>query len=311
MARCLLTMLLLQPTAGLVIRSPLSNHGAWAARAGLRSSPIRAQEAELDSPKTEAAPDKEEGDGAFWCGFGAAAGLVANPIVFVSLYNVAATGVGLPAGPYDLVGGLEGVSFLIVTAVLGAAAVSKVQTGSGLPAGPLGLLGLSEGLSFLSLLLAVLVFPLRELGIVGDPSTSAVNVPELAESLRVLVVPLIASASAALSAVLSDGLGGLPEMPAVPAMPAMPSLALPDGLPELPKSMPALPDGIALPKEIPALSMPSLPEGLPSLPSMPSMPEGLPSMPSMPELSAAPPPEPAAAPAAAGAQPSLSDKFGF
>ena len=49
-------------------------------------------------------------------------------------------------------------------------------------------------LSFVSLLGIALVFPLRELGVVGDPSTSIVDVPALAETVRVTLAPLIASA---------------------------------------------------------------------------------------------------------------------
>lgn len=85
------------------------------------------------------------------------AGLVAQPIVWVSLYSVATTGGGLPAGPFGLVGLLEGLSYLAMVGFVGAAVVSKVRTGSGLPAGPNGLLGLAEGLSFFSLLVGLVV----------------------------------------------------------------------------------------------------------------------------------------------------------
>lgn len=39
-------------------------------------------------------------------------GLAAQPIVWVSLYNVATTGAGLPAGPFGLIGAFEGLSYV-------------------------------------------------------------------------------------------------------------------------------------------------------------------------------------------------------
>ena len=88
------------------------------------------------------------------------AGVAAQPLVWVSLYSVATTGGGLPAGPFGLLGLLEGLSYLAIVGFVAAALVSKVRTGSGLPAGPGGLLGLAEGLSFLSVAagLAVLAY---------------------------------------------------------------------------------------------------------------------------------------------------------
>ena len=161
----------------------------------LRSAPLtRATARRTTIPVACEAPettDAEEGPG-FTDGFLAAAGLFANPIAACSLYNVAATGSGLPAGPYDLLGALEGVSFLVVAGICVAALVSKVTKGSGLPAGPFGLLGLSEGLSFLSLFAALLVFPLKEFGIVGDPQTAAVDVPAATAAAAAFLAPLVA-----------------------------------------------------------------------------------------------------------------------
>ena len=85
----------------------------------------------------------------------AAAGLVANPIMWVSLGFVATTGGGLPAEWGPLVGALEGISYLIVVGFAGASLFSKVTTGSGLPAGRGGLLGAAEGLSFLSIVAGI------------------------------------------------------------------------------------------------------------------------------------------------------------
>ena len=85
------------------------------------------------------------------------AGLIASPIVWISLYSVMTTGAGLPAGPFGLLGAIEGVSYLVVVGFVGASLYRKATTGSGLPAGPGGLLGAAEGLSFLSLVGGLLV----------------------------------------------------------------------------------------------------------------------------------------------------------
>jgi hypothetical protein len=41
-------------------------------------------------------------------------GMVSQPIVWVSLYSVATTGGGLPAGPFGLLGAVEGIAYLVV-----------------------------------------------------------------------------------------------------------------------------------------------------------------------------------------------------
>lgn len=95
-----------------------------------------------------------------------AAGFVANPVMWWSLATLKTTGCGLPAGPFGLLGALEGVSYLVVVGFVAAAIVKKVTTGSALPAGPFGLLGAAEGLSFLSCAagLVVLGFQLADYG---------------------------------------------------------------------------------------------------------------------------------------------------
>ena len=100
----------------------------------------------------------------------ATARLVANVVVFVSLYFVATTGGGLPAGPFGLLGAAEGVSYLVVVGFVGAALRSKLSTGAGLPSGPAGLLGAAEGLSFLSVVggLAVLALLVAQQGCVPN-----------------------------------------------------------------------------------------------------------------------------------------------
>ena len=71
--------------------------------------------------------------------------------------SAGASGGGLPAGPFGLVGALEGVSYLVIVGFVGVALRSKLTTGSGLPAGPYGLTGAAEGLSFLSVLAGLVV----------------------------------------------------------------------------------------------------------------------------------------------------------
>jgi len=253
--------------------------------------------AEATSEATSEAPP------GFFSGFSAAAGLAANPVVFLSLYDVAASGTGLDPGPYGLVGALEGVSFLVVASFVVASAYSKVTTGSGLPAGPLGLLGLAEGLTFLSLIGALLVFPLRELGVIGDPATSILDVPALTASLAVTVLPLLSSVrdaiAAAVGTVSLEGLsvpqGISADGMSLPTLEGLQAPSLPDGvtLPSLeglkasisslslptislPDAPLSLPDGLSVPSLPKGLSLPSLPEGI-SMPSMPQLPDGIPS----------------------------------
>lgn len=68
-------------------------------------------------------------------------GVASNIVCDYSLYVLKTTGSGLPAGPYGLEGGLEGISYLAVVGIFIWSITTKVKTGSGLPAGPLGLLG--------------------------------------------------------------------------------------------------------------------------------------------------------------------------
>ena len=85
----------------------------------------------------------------------AAAGLPSSLIVLWSSYTKATTGAGLQG---DLLGGLEGVSYLLMLALVGLSLKEKVSTGGGLPAGPGGVVGASEGLNYLALLAALGAF---------------------------------------------------------------------------------------------------------------------------------------------------------
>lgn len=51
----------------------------------------------------------------------------------------------------------EGLSYLVVAGIVVGATVKKFKTGSGLPAGPGGVLGGAEGISFLVALVGVAV----------------------------------------------------------------------------------------------------------------------------------------------------------
>lgn len=98
------------------------------------------------------------------------AGLIANPIMWWSLFVLKTTGCGLPAGPFGLLGAAEGISYLVVTGVVIASVVTKFRSGSGLPPGPFGLLGAVEGLSFLTALagLAVLGLQITDYGYIPN-----------------------------------------------------------------------------------------------------------------------------------------------
>lgn len=52
-------------------------------------------------------------------------GLIAQPIVWISLISVAMTGGGLPPGPFGLLGALEGISYLVVVGLVATAIVSR------------------------------------------------------------------------------------------------------------------------------------------------------------------------------------------
>ena len=97
------------------------------------------------------------------------AGLVAQPVVWASLFSVATSGGGLPAGPFGALGLLEGLSYLTIVALVGASLFSKVQSGSGLSSGFFSPLSLAEGLSFLSLIAG--------LGVLAYTATSSSCVP--------------------------------------------------------------------------------------------------------------------------------------
>ena len=51
--------------------------------------------------------------------------VVSQPIVWSSLYFVKTTGAGLPAGPFGILGALEGLSYLVILATLPSSRISR------------------------------------------------------------------------------------------------------------------------------------------------------------------------------------------
>mmetsp|Transcript_30093 Transcript_30093/g.43756 ORF Transcript_30093/g.43756 Transcript_30093/m.43756 type:complete len:198 (-) Transcript_30093:1728-2321(-) len=90
-----------------------------------------------------------------------AAGTIASLITLYSESVLKSTGCGLPAGPFGLVGAMEGLSYLGVVGIASFSLYKKVKTGSGLPAGPGGILGGAEGLSFLAIAAGLIVLVLQ------------------------------------------------------------------------------------------------------------------------------------------------------
>lgn len=84
-------------------------------------------------------------------------GIIAQPIVWISLYFVATTGGGLPAGPFGLIGGLEGLAYVAVV-VLAAASIGKKVMGVESSSSSSGYspIVLAERISFVTLVLALL-----------------------------------------------------------------------------------------------------------------------------------------------------------
>lgn len=84
-------------------------------------------------------------------------GLIASITVLYSESVLFNTGCGLPAGPFGIVGAVEGISYLGVVGLIGFSLYAKIKTGKGLPAGPAGILGAAEGVAYLAALAGILV----------------------------------------------------------------------------------------------------------------------------------------------------------
>jgi hypothetical protein len=99
------------------------------------------------------------------------AGTIAALVTLYSESVLKTTGCGLPAGPFGLVGAVEGISYLGVTGIAAFSLYTKIKTGSGLPAGPKGLLGAAEGLAYLAIVagLVVLALQVSNYGYIPNP----------------------------------------------------------------------------------------------------------------------------------------------
>jgi hypothetical protein len=84
-------------------------------------------------------------------------GTTMSLVVFLSEYVLKTTGCGLPAGPYGVIGAIEGISYLGVASLVALSLYCKVTAGTGLPSGPKGTLGLAEGLSYLAVIIGIVV----------------------------------------------------------------------------------------------------------------------------------------------------------
>jgi hypothetical protein len=91
-------------------------------------------------------------------------------VMLLSEYVLKTTACGLPAGPYGVIGAVEGLSYLGVTSLVALSLYCKVTTGSGLPSGPKGILGLAEGMSYLAVMIGiiVLVYQVRDFGYIPN-----------------------------------------------------------------------------------------------------------------------------------------------
>jgi len=85
-------------------------------------------------------------------------GVVAQPVLWVSLYSVATTGVGLAGGSFGLLGALEGISYLVAVAYVGYSLYRKGSTGTVDAAREQNpLLWFAENLSYVSVVAGIIV----------------------------------------------------------------------------------------------------------------------------------------------------------
>ena len=59
-----------------------------------------------------------------------ALGIACQPIAWISLYFVATTGAGLPAGPFGLLGAVEGLSYLLIVGLVASSGVGDKNNGT-------------------------------------------------------------------------------------------------------------------------------------------------------------------------------------
>jgi hypothetical protein len=80
-------------------------------------------------------------------------GISAQPVVWTSLYYVKTTGAGLPAGPFGLVGALEGVSYLVMVGLVGSSIYRNVTSSSDTA----NKAAIGEKLSYVSLIAGLII----------------------------------------------------------------------------------------------------------------------------------------------------------
>jgi hypothetical protein len=106
------------------------------------------------------------------------AGILASVIVLISEFTLKTTGCGLPAGPFGLVGAVEGISYLTVVGIAAYSIyysnVIIINDNNKLNAGGIGSIGilsvLVQGLAFLSIIvgLVVLAFQITDYGYIPN-----------------------------------------------------------------------------------------------------------------------------------------------
>jgi hypothetical protein len=84
-------------------------------------------------------------------------GLITSAVMLYSESVLFRTGCGLPAGPFGLVGAVEGISYLGTTALVGYSLYTKIKTRECLPSGPGGILGAAEGIAYLAIFAGIWV----------------------------------------------------------------------------------------------------------------------------------------------------------
>ncbi|KAL7450158.1 hypothetical protein ACHAWC_002129, partial [Mediolabrus comicus] len=77
------------------------------------------------------------------------AGVISQPVVWISLYFVATTGGGLPEGPYGILGAVEGLAYLSVVGLVFRRIINSKKSS--------GLLEIAENLSIITLGASLLV----------------------------------------------------------------------------------------------------------------------------------------------------------
>lgn len=106
--------LTLAPKQGATSTCPISTSTRYASRQ--QSSRVILQSSEKNDDNNNNRDDNDKNDSVNGDALFGYIGVASQPVVWASLYLVATTGGGFPAGPAGLLGALEGVSYLFVVA---------------------------------------------------------------------------------------------------------------------------------------------------------------------------------------------------